>query len=200
MITVASPILPDDIGIPVVSYFHDDPRFDSVCPDFERDARVYIEHLKEYGHRKIGYLGLCRDRKFNSLISEAERVGLEFPARWRVNYIPATCEDSFDQLLKQNEGKNLPTALIILNDAGALKLMRRIHDRGFRIPEDFSIIGHDNIAYSRSTVPALTTISFGSPDEIAESLVSLLMARMQNPDGPRKKTLLKSELIIREAC
>ena len=199
MITVASPILPDDIGIPVVSYFHDDPRFDSVCPDFERDARLYIEHLKAYGHRKIGYLGLCRDRKFNSLIAEAERAGLEFPARWRVNYTPATCEDSFDELLQQNEGKDLPTALIVHNDAGALKLMRRIHDRGFRIPEDFSIIGHDNVSYSASTLPALSTISFGAPDDIAEPLVSLLMERMEKPDGPRKKILMKSELIIRES-
>ena len=87
--------------------------------------------------------------------------------------------------------------LAVYGDDG--RIMRRIHDRGFRIPEDFSIIAHDNIAYSQSTVPALTTISFGSPDEIAESLVSLLMARMQNPDGPRKKALLKSELIIRES-
>ena len=199
MITVAAPILPDDIGIPVVSYFHDDPRFDSVCPDFERDARLYIEHLKAYGHRKIGYLGLCRDRKFNSLIAEAERAGLEFPARWRVNYTPATCEDSFDQLLQQNEGKDLPTALIVHNDAGALKLMRRIHDRGFRIPEDFSIIGHDNVSYSASTLPALSTISFGAPDDIAEPLVSLLMERMEKPDGARKKILMKSEVIIRES-
>ena len=199
MITVAAPILPDNIDIPVVSYFHDDPRFDSVCPDFERDARRYIEHLKKYGHRKIGYLGLCRDKKFSCLISEAARCGLEFHARWQVNYNPAFCEDSFDQLLKQNEGKDLPTALIIQNDACALKLMRRIHDRGFRIPEDFSIIGHDNIAYSRSTVPALSTMSFGSPDEIAESLVGLLMERMENPGKPREKVLLKSELIERES-
>lgn len=198
MITVAAPILPDSIGIPVVSYFHDDPRFDSVCPDFERDARMYIEHLKKCGHRKIGYLGLFQDSRYRYLAAEAKRCGLKFPARWRANYIPATCEDGFDRLLAQNEGKDLPTALIIHNDAVALRLMRRIHDRGFRIPEDFSIIGHDNIAYSRSSVPALSTMSFGSPDEIAESLVSLLMERMKSPDRPRQKVLLKSDLIKRE--
>ena len=199
MITVAAPILPDNIDIPVVSYFHDDSRFDSVCPNPELDARQIIGHLKKCGHRKIGYLGLCRDRKFSCLISEAARCGLEFHARWQVNYNPDSCEDSFGQLLNQNAGKDLPTALIIQNDACALKLMRRIHDCGFRIPEDFSIIGHDNIAYSRSSVPALSTISFGSPDEIAESLVCLLMERMKNPGKPREKVLLKSELIERES-
>ena len=42
-------------------------------------------------------------------------------------------------------------------------------------------------------------MSFGSPDEIAESLVSLLMERMKDPGKSRKKILLKSELIERES-
>jgi len=45
----------------------------------------------------------------------------------------------------------------------------------------------------------LTSMSVGTPDEIAESLVCLLMERMKNPDKPRKKVLLKSELIKRES-
>ena len=48
-------------------------------------------------------------------------------------------------------------------------------------------------------MPALSTMSFGSPDEIAESLVGLLMERMENPGKPREKVLLKSELIERES-
>ena len=199
MITVASRILPDDIDIPVVSYFHDDIRFDRVCPDFELDSRLVIEYLKQYGHRKIGYLRLYHDRKLKYLVAEASRCGLEFPDRWLVDTQVQNCEDAFDRLLKKNEGRDLPTALIIHNDAAALRLMRRIHDCGFRIPDDFSVIGHDNISSCASSIPALSSVSFGSPDEIAESLVSLLMERMNNPDGPRKRILLKSKLIERES-
>ena len=199
MITVASPILPDDIGIPVVSYFHDDPRFDSVCPDFERDARVYIEHLKEYGHRKIGYLGFPTRIAARHLTLEAERCRLEFPDRWKVDFGDMPCEDSFDRLLELNRGRDLPTALIIHNDTSALSLMHRIRERGYRIPEDFSIIGHDNIRYCITAVPTLTSMSVGTPDEIAEAMVSLLMERMNDPGRPREKVLLKSELIERDS-
>ena len=199
LITVAASLLPDNISIPTVSYFHDDPRFDSVCPNPERDARQIIGHLKECGHRKIGYLGFVKYIAAKHLTIEAKRCGLEFPDRWKIDFDGKPYMDSFDRLLERNRGRDLPTALIIHNDASALLLMSRIQERGFRIPEDFSIIGHDNIPYCITAVPALTSMSVGTPDEIAESLVCLLMERMKNPDKPRKKVLLKSELIKRES-
>ena len=77
--------------------------------------------------------------------------------------------------------------------------MRRIYDRGCRVPEDFSIIGYDNISHSANSVPGLTTVSSGTSDEIASAMVSLLMNRLKNPQLPRQKILLKSELIERES-
>ena len=49
MITVASSLLPDNIDIPVVSYFNDDPRFDSVCTDAKLNSRMIMEYLKKCG-------------------------------------------------------------------------------------------------------------------------------------------------------
>ena len=199
LITVAASLLPDDLDLPVVSYFHDDPRFDCVRPNPEQDSHLIIEHLIQHGHRKIGYLGWMQDQRVRYLVSEAERRGLEFPERWRVNFDMKTYADSFARLQERNRGKDLPTALIIHNDAAALKLMRPIRELGFRIPEDFSIIGHDNLPYCTTAVPALTSMSVGTPDEIGESLVRLLMERMKNPGSPRKKVFLKSKLIERES-
>ena len=199
LITVAAQLLPDNIDIPVVSYFHDDPRFDSVCLNSAQNARLIIEHLKECGHRKIGYLGFADRIAARHLTIEAKRCGLEFSDRWKIDFDRKPFEDSFDRLLELNRGRDLPTALIIHNDTSALKLMHHIRERGFRIPEDFSIIGHDNIPYSITAVPALTSMSVGTPDEIADAMVSLLMERIKKPDRSRKKIMLKSELIKRES-
>ena len=197
MITVASSLLPDNIDIPVVSYFNDDPRFDSVCTDAELNSRMIIDYLQRCGHRKIGYLGWS-DRRVKFLISEAERRGIEFHERWRAGIPHPQNEELFDILLENNRGKDLPTALIIHNDALALKVMRRIHDNNFRIPEDFSIIGHDNIPYCATMMPGLTTMSYGSPDQIANTMVDMLTERIKNPGIPRKKVLLKPEFFERE--
>ena len=202
IITVAASLLPDNIDIPVVSYFHDDPRFDSVCPDPARDARLIVEYLKKCGHPNFGYLGLHNDKRIKYLAAEAVRYGLDFPVRWQSwqwGYDGRGEPDAFDQLLKQNKGKDLPTALVIHNDAMAFHAIPAIREHGYRIPEDFSLISHDDVSFCKAASPALTSISFGSPDEIAESLVGLLIKRMENPGKPRKKVLLKSELIKRES-
>ncbi|MBR7107236.1 MAG: LacI family DNA-binding transcriptional regulator [Lentisphaeria bacterium] len=197
MITVSSSLLPDNIDVPVVSYFNDDPRFDSVCTDAEQNSRMIMEYLKKCGHRKIGYLGYF-DRRQQYLTAEAERGDLEFPEHWRIGQPHPLNEDLFNTLLETNHGRELPTALIVHNDALALKVMRRIHDMNYRIPEDFSIIGHDNIPFCASMMPGLTTISFGTPETIADTMVELLMKRIADPARPREKILLKPEFFERE--
>ena len=201
IITVASSLLPDDIGVPVVSYYHNDPRFDSVCPDLARDARLIVEHLKEYGHRNFGYLGLHGDKRIRYLAAEAARCGLDFPKRWQSWNPGGKTEgtDYFSRLLKVNEGRDLPGALVVLSDNVAFHAYQSIRRHKFRIPEDFSIVSHDNIVYCGCLSPALTSLSFGSPDEVAGEMVRLLLERIKNPGKPREISLLKSELIVRES-
>ena len=200
LITVAASLLPNDVRVPVVSYFHKDPRFDAVSIDADQDSRLIMEHLKARGHRKIGFLGTFRLPRYESLVRTAEEYGLEFPERWHVNLDDlASPADSFDLLLERNKGLDLPTALILFNDDFAIPIMRRIHERGYKIPKDFSVIGHDDICFSADTVPALTTIRFGSPDEIASAMIRLLLKRIREPDRLREVTILKSVLIERES-
>ena len=199
MITVASSLLPDDIDIPVVSYYYDDPRFDSICPNVEEDSRQVIAFLRKCGHRKIGFIGPLHDRRISFLEIEAERNGMEFRKCWQIESTGCDAKAIFDNLLEATRGHERPSASIVHHDALAMRLVRRIRECRFRVPEDFSIISHDNISLCSSTEPALTSLSFGLPDVIAENMVELLMKRMDNPGRPRKKLLMKPKLIIRES-
>ena len=199
MITVASSLLPDDIDTPVVSYFYDDPRFDSVCLNAELNSRHILEYLKECGHRKIGFLGLSKDRKNKILRTEAEKMGMELPERWMIGHDNTQTGEVFDILLEKNRDQELPTALIIHNDALAFKVMRRIHECGYKVPEDFSVIGHDNISFCDNVVPALTSLGCGSPGEIASAMIDLLLKRIKEPSRPREKIEVKTQVIKRES-
>lgn len=202
MISVAASLLPDDMNIPVVSYFHDDPRFDSVCPDAELNSRICVEYLKECGHRKIAYLGRKGDPKFKFLVAEAQRCGMEFHERWQIEInleADKSDKDAFAELLKCNQNQDLPTALIVHHDTIALEVIRSIYEHGYKVPEDFSVIGHDNIPCCQSMIPALTTMSYGTPADIAKPMVELLIKRIKNPALPRRKVVLKPELIKRES-
>ena len=54
---------------------------------------------------------------------------------------------------------NLPTAIFAASDPIAIGAMRALQDRGYRVPEDISIIGFDNTEISNYTNPPLTTMS-----------------------------------------
>ena len=49
----------------------------------------------------------------------------------------------------------LPTAFFVDNDLIAFGVMRALKDRGYRVPDDVSIVGFDDVAYCTVSSPAL---------------------------------------------
>src|SRR5699024_581349 len=67
------------------------------------------------------------------------------------------------------------TAIFAANDQVALGLIHGLHDRGIRVPEDLSIVGFDDAAFSRHSIPPLTTVR--QPfDALGSAVVDVLLA------------------------
>ena len=60
------------------------------------------------------------------------------------------------EILNRNEP--LASCYFADNDEIAIGAMRAFKEKGYRIPEDISIVGFDNIPYSTYVDPPLTTI------------------------------------------
>ena len=54
--------------------------------------------------------------------------------------------------------KSLPDAIFAANDDSAFGCMKALSEEGYKIPEDVSVLGCDDIELSQWYVPALTTI------------------------------------------
>ena len=67
-----------------------------------------------------------------------------------------------------------------------------------RIPQDLSVIGFDNIAFSEAFLPSLTTISQPRVD-IGERAMSVLLDVMKGKPRPGAPNILPTELIVRES-
>lgn len=52
------------------------------------------------------------------------------------------------------------TGIACVCDSAALSVMKGLKDAGFKIPDDFSITGFDDVAIASMTSPALTTMSY----------------------------------------
>jgi LacI family transcriptional regulator len=70
-------------------------------------------------------------------------------------------ETCIEELLKL---RNPPTAVMSANDLTAIGALRTLRRRGFSVPEDFSIVGFDDIDLSDIIHPPLTTLRLSRPD------------------------------------
>ena len=72
---------------------------------------------------------------------------------------------------------------------------------GYKIPENLSIIGFADGAWSRRLTPSLSTVSQHGP-EIGEAAAQLLIDRLeekQEIESPYKTRIIKTELRQRES-
>ena len=110
--------------------------FINVGLDDERGAYEAVRYLTDNGHRKIGFL-------------TDNRVGVDRARFW------GNIEGNTEKLCRKARDY---TALFCCSDIYAIMMMAALKDRGFRIPEDISIIGFDDNLYSRICTPRLTTV------------------------------------------
>ena len=77
--------------------------------------------------------------------------------------------------------------------------MKAADEAGLRIPEDFSLMGFDDISFSALPRIDLTTIN--QPErEMAEAGVDMLLERLRVPETEKKHRLIEPDLVIRSSC
>ncbi len=91
-----------------------------------------------------------------------------------------------------------PSAIVCANDSMALGAMSRLHQEGYRIPEDFSIVGFDDIEVASQVIPPLTTVA-APVQEIAREAFALLRALIEEEVPQNRHIALPAKLIVRES-
>jgi DNA-binding LacI/PurR family transcriptional regulator len=76
------------------------------------------------------------------------------------------------------EERDPPTAVLCTQDNFAISAMSAAREAGYRVPEDISFIGIDDVPEARYIEPALTTIPI-SPQTLAEEAMTRLFAMIE---------------------
>lgn len=161
-----------------------------------------LEHLKQFRHRKIGYIGgsaglTISDHRVEAFIKAIKRAGLQvYPEYLCVgNYRISGGEAGMAQLLSL---RNRPTAVLTANDLTAIGAMRVIRQRGLSVPDDVSMIGFDDIDLCDIVSPSLTTLQL-SRSALAETFFDALEFAKKNPALPGRQYRVKTALVVRES-
>ena len=91
----------------------------------------------------------------------------------------------------------LPTAIFAANDLMAIGALKAFAQLKVRVPEDISIIGFDNIAFSGCTYPPLTTIA--QPTYLMGQKAAETLLKVIDKKKIKKSVEFETELIERDS-
>ena len=192
---VEYPIVQIDRKIPNINY-------PSITIDNVKSAYTATKFLIENGHKKIAHItgdletitGYQRLKGFTKAISE-KKIKLNNSYIKNGDYSKRSGYNNMLALLKSN---NPPSAVFIANDLMAVGAYQAVFEMNLSIPEDISIIGHDNIDVTKLVNPTLTTMA--QPKyKLGKKAVQLLIAEIESNELSNEEIILNTNLINRNS-
>jgi LacI family transcriptional regulator len=171
--------------------------------DYHHGIRQGVQHLAALGHRKIAFISgparlhsaKSRLAAFNKSLKEC---GISPNAGW-IKEGDHTLEGGTRAMEQLLGSKDLPTAVMCSNDMSAIGVLHQLYRAKMNVPDEFSVIGFDNIHIAEVTIPPLTTIRMSRYD-LAKAAVSALRAAVEPSDQPAPREYkITTELVVRES-
>ncbi|MFI5554630.1 LacI family DNA-binding transcriptional regulator [Streptomyces sp. NPDC051738] len=177
-------------------------RYTVVDTDQVGGARDAVRHLLDLGHDTVWHLAGPEDsfaaqRRANAWHTTLTEAGRRPPPLVRGDW---SAESGYRAGLRIAEQRDC-TAVFAANDQMALGLLRALHERGRRVPEDISVVGFDDIAESASFLPPLTTIHQDFA-EVGRLCVEGVLGKIRRPaQDPTEHgtTLVPTRLVLRDS-
>jgi DNA-binding LacI/PurR family transcriptional regulator len=190
--------VPDDI--PLVSIDGDPARPDElVTVDQELGGYTATRHLLDAGHRTVWHVS-GPDHWFDSrgrvdgwrrALTEA---GAEIPPLMPADWSAASGYHIGQIIARMND----VTGVFAANDHLALGILRALHERGRRVPQDVSIVGFDDVPEAAYYIPPLTTVR-PDFDAAATASLELLLAQIRTGRRSGERRVLPPTLISRDS-
>lgn len=178
--------------------------FDCVQINNEDAAAAACNYLLKNGHTRIGYLrSSVRIKAFGQRAQGLKRAlraaSLQLdPAH--VFTLRTTTETAYrDMLALLSKRPAMPTAFFADDDAIALGSMRALQEAGYRIPDDISVIGFDNLPYGEISTPRLTTVHVYKQEMGEIAVRRLFDPHTEGQQRAKTKILVYTDFVERES-
>ena len=176
---------------------------DSVVFDREDNSYQAVRHLLDLGHREIGFY--CArgplSPRWRGAMRAFEEAGLTLRPEW--SFVPKhyiEFEEGAIELAAQFLAlQSRPTAMCIVNDHAAAAFCSEVMRAGVRVPEELSVIGHDDACIARCAPVPLSTVSHPIAP-LAGAVVEMLESRLRGDyTGAPRTQILRGELVVRQS-
>ena len=185
----------------------DNPLSSTLVVDYKSGITQAVEHLKALGHTRIGFVSGPLRQRSAFLRKEAFQhalgaLGIEPNQRWLIEG-DHTLEGGMRAAEHLLTLEHRPSAILCSNDMTAIGALRLLAKNNILVPEEFSVIGFDNIHLAEFVHPALTTIQMSRKDlarAAFEALQSTVGAQVNARAGERtRETSIPTMLVVRQS-
>jgi DNA-binding LacI/PurR family transcriptional regulator len=194
-----------EAGVPVVLIDRDlvdfpgRSDFDLVSMDNMTSGYMVANHLIKLGCKRLFFVA----RPFSAATVDARIAGVrEALARHRI--------DPESGWVRQGDPSDLKfvrsliagrqaDGFVCANDFTAATLLQSLKSLGAHVPQDFRVVGFDDVKYATLVSPTLTTIHQPCRD-IAVIAFRTMLDRLAAPSLPPRSIYLSPTLVVRESC
>lgn len=192
-----------NIPIVLIDTYFDRVECSSISINNRQGAYFATNLLIETTHEQPGYLKSSyeiknfnrrRDGFYKSIISHGMSKSKSI-----IHELSPSIEGAYSDMLEiLNNGDDIAKCYFADNDLIAIGAMRAFKEKGYKIPEDISIVGFDNISESSIVEPALTTVDI--PRKFMGQTAALQLIReIQFPIPHTVKTEISTSIVQRKS-
>ncbi|SFD65272.1 transcriptional regulator, LacI family [Paenibacillus catalpae] len=193
-------------GVPFVLIgrrFKDEPEFDYVICDDEKGGYLATKHLLDNGHKRVLFLnGPIRissaQERLEGYKKAHEEAGLQVHEELIIE-VGATAGDTRSVVKQLIEQQAEFTGIFAFNDVIAWEAAYVLSKNGYRVPDDYSVIGFDNIQ-SRIFIPFQLSSVSNSKGKMSKRAVDIVLHKINHPESTRKfNEIIDTKLVLRES-
>ena len=194
------------MGFPVVLLHRSQPsgmQMPVVTVENKKGARMMTDHLIENcGRTRIAFLrgpddqedSYWREMGYRESLA-AHGIAVDDTLIGRGEFVIEHARETVRGWLRDK----LPIdAIFAGDDESALGAMMALQEKGVRCPADIAVTGFDDIRLAQYLNPPLTTVR--APIEAAAAEAVYQLVKLINGERAAPKTLLATELVVRESC
>lgn len=191
--------------VPIVMLNDSIMGLDVHCVQNDEVSSAYeaVSYLVGIGHKRIAFLngaGNFTTFAYKQTGYQKALIGNDLPINPEYEIkVPPYESGGYEGMRKLLNLEEKPTAIFAASDQIAFGVYKGIYESGYKIPEDFSVIGFGGIPLSEEIYPELTTVN-QQPYLLGRTAADVMFKILEGEAIESKKTIIKAELIIRKSC
>jgi len=180
----------------------DNTGFTTISNENVQSTMRIVKLLHSYGMKSISFVQskiLTQNFMERQRGYEQELVILNMYDRINIINVSPSMQGAYEDMkqLIQNKKLKLPEALVVVDDLISFGVLKALQEVGYKVPEDISVFGFDDLPYGQVCNPSLSTVRV-CKEELGTIGVNMFASKLYN-HNVAVHCELETTLIIRDS-